>query len=112
MDFVGIRNLCAPAKFYLVISMFAIVIILVQSLTSSNVYCVGNYSCDATNVYIVFLLKTLYILFWTWLLNIICRSGMPMVSWFLVLMPFILMFILIAMFLIFSSTVPTSFELF
>ena len=111
MDFVGIRNLCAPAKFYLVISTIAIVIILIQSLSSSNLYCVGNFSCDASNIYIVFVLKMLYILFWTWLLNIICRSGMPMVSWFLVLIPFILMFVFIAMFLIFSST-QISFDLF
>jgi hypothetical protein len=112
MEIVGLRDLCSPAKVYLIISVIALVIILIQSSSNPNIYCVGNFSCETSNIYMVFILKILYILLWTWILNFICRSGAPMVSWVLILFPFILMFIFIATFLIFSasalpSTVPT-----
>jgi hypothetical protein len=32
-------------------------------------------------------------LFWTWILNFICKSGYPGVSWFLLLLPYILLII-------------------
>jgi hypothetical protein len=116
MALVGLRNLCSPAAVYLTISVVALVIILIQSSGNANVYCVGNYSCDTSNLYVVFVLKILYVLVWTWILNLICQSGLSMVSWALVLFPFILMFILIGTFLIFSSsalplTVPTLLQL-
>jgi hypothetical protein len=112
MALVGLSNLCSPAQVYLVISLIALVIIMIQNSNNANVYCVGNYSCQTSNIYTVFILKVLYILFWTWILNLICRSGAPMVSWVLVLFPLVLMFIFIALFLVFSSsaipsTVPT-----
>lgn len=112
MAIVGLRNLCPPASLYLAISMIALFIIMIQSSNNANIYCVGNFSCETSNIYMVFILKALYILFWTWILNLICKSGAPIVSWVLVLFPFILMFIFIALFLIFSAsavpvTVPT-----
>jgi hypothetical protein len=112
MDFIGIRNLCSPAYFYLVISLIALVIIMIQSSSNPNIYCVGNYSCETSNIYMVFVLKLLYVLFWTWILNIICRNGLSTLAWVLVLFPILLMFFFISMFLFFSasgipSTVPS-----
>ena len=34
----------------------------------------------------------LFAIFWTWLLNLICKSGFTPVSWFLVLFPIIIYF--------------------
>ena len=98
MAIVGLRNLCAPAYVYLVISTFALLVMLGQNLGSGNVnmYCLGDYSCSTSNLTLLFIMKALYVLFWTWVLNLICRAGVPVLSWFLVLFPFILMFILIA----------------
>jgi hypothetical protein len=42
----------------------------------------------------------LYIIFWTWILNLICKSGASVVSWVLVLFPIILMFLIIGYFLL------------
>jgi len=41
----------------------------------------------------VFIAKILYIGFWTFVLNYICKAGYKSVSWFLVLLPFLGFFI-------------------
>ena len=102
-------ELCPPAKVYLVISVVSLFFMSTQNIGSGSTYCVGNYGCNVPNKGIVFIIKVLYIVFWTWLLNLICKAGVPVLSWILVLFPFILMFILIAGFILFhgrSASVP------
>jgi hypothetical protein len=99
MAVVGFKELCSPAALYLVLSVIALVIMFFQNIGSENVYCLGMYQCDVSSVSLLFIIKILYILFWTWVLNIICRAGYTSISWFLVLFPFILLFVLIAAFL-------------
>ena len=93
---MNFREWCTPAYFYFIISIIAIIIMLFQNTGNTDMYCLGDYSCNVTNTYVIFLIKLLYVLFWTWVLNIICKNGYTSVSWFLVLMPFIVMFLLIA----------------
>ena len=97
MAIVGLRQLCTPAYVYLVISVIAIIVMFVQNFGNSTTYCLGSYTCDVTNVFLIFVLKIVYVLFWTWILNLICSSGATPVAWFLLLLPFILFFILIAL---------------
>jgi hypothetical protein len=40
--------------------------------------------------------KTMFVLLWTWFLNFLCSKGYSGISWFLVLLPFI--FIVLAVF--------------
>jgi hypothetical protein len=96
MAIKGITNLCTPAQFYLVISLVAIIMMSLQNYGNRNVYCLGYYSCDVPNVNIIFILKILYVVFWTWILNLICGAGVEWFSWVLVLFPFVLFFIMIA----------------
>ena len=96
MAITGLTKLCRPAMFYLIISSIAIVVMAFQNLGDNHTYCVGSYSCSTASVISIFTLKIVYVLFWTWLLNIICKSGYEFISWFLVLIPFILLFVLIA----------------
>ena len=91
----GLSNLCPPAKLYLAISVIALVIMAIQNLGSLNTYCLGNYSCKVSSTLLIFVVKIVYVLFWTWILNLICNAGLPMLSWFLVLIPFVIMFILV-----------------
>jgi len=93
---IGLKNICNPAMVYLILSMFALFIMAVQNYHGDTVYCLGDYSCNVSSVFLIFLIKFIYIIFWTWLLNIICKSGFPIVSWILVLLPFILLFIIIS----------------
>ena len=99
MQIPGLRKLCTPAYLYLVISVFSIIIIMLQNGSNSNTYCMGNYSCQVQNIYLIFVVKFIYVLFWTWILNLLCKAGYPGVSWLLLLFPFILMFIVIIAFM-------------
>lgn len=97
MAIVGLRNLCTPAHVYLVISSIALIVMAVQNIGNVNMYCLGSYSCSVTNTTLVFLLKVVYIVFWTWILNLMCNAGATNLAWFLVLLPFILMFVFLAL---------------
>lgn len=94
------RNLCTPAMFYLVISIFAWIVIFLQNAGNTSKYCVGSFSCNVPSTILIMFLKLIYILFWTWVLNLICKNGHKYISWFLVLLPFILFFIFIGMIMI------------
>lgn len=96
MSFVGLKDLCTPAYVYLVISGIALAVMFLQNLGNVNLYCLGSYSCEVSNTSMLFVIKLLYILFWTWLLNVICRGGATAFAWALVLFPIILMFLMIA----------------
>lgn len=77
--------ICAPAKLYLVISAIAIIMALFNKFSMKSI-----------------LGKTLFILLWTWILNFLCKKGYKTISWFLVLIPYIL--IAITMFLVYGKT--------
>jgi hypothetical protein len=96
----SLKELCSPAALYFIISMLSLVMILLQNLGNSNSYHVGNFSCRVPSTIIVFIIKLIYILFWTWILNLICKDGHTGISWLLVLLPFILFFVLIGMIMI------------
>lgn len=100
MAIVGLKKLCPPALFYLVISLISVVLMAFQNYGNENVYCLGTFSCNVSSVYLIFIMKLVYIIFWTWVLNLICSAGAPAVSWLLVLLPIILFFILIGMMMI------------
>ncbi len=97
MPIVGLRKLCTPAYVYLVISVIALIVIGLQNMGNSGIYCIGSYSCDTSSIALIFIIKILYVLFWTWVLNIICSAGSTGIAWFLVLLPYLLMFIFITM---------------
>jgi hypothetical protein len=93
---VGFRDLCTPASVYLGISIIALIVMILQNFGNTHSYCLGTYECDVSNIYIVFIIKILYILLWTWILNLVCSYGGSQIAWFLVLLPFLIFFILIA----------------
>ena len=100
MEIVGLKKLCDPAYVYLVISVIGLIVSSLQNFCNVNTYCLGSYSCDVTNTSIIFVIKVLYILFWTWLLNIICKGGAPTFAWLLVLFPFVLLFVVLGLMMI------------
>jgi hypothetical protein len=55
-----------------------------------NVYCAGNYSCEVANT------GTVFIIIWTFVLDSLCTKGLGIISWILVLLPLIFMFLIIA----------------
>jgi hypothetical protein len=97
MKITGIKDLCTPSYVYLVISTIAVIVMAIQNFGNMNTYCVGSFSCVVGSTALIFAIKVLYILFWTWILNLICKAGVPQLAWFLVLLPFILFFILVTL---------------
>lgn len=91
----GLTKLCSPAEFYLLLSLFALVIMGYQNVGNKEIYCLGDYSCMVPNTNIIFMVKVLYIAFWTWVLNIICKGGAEWFSWLIVLLPILLSFVLV-----------------
>lgn len=71
--------ICAPAMLYLILSLFAIVIMISQSFDTLSI-----------------LVKIFFVAIWTWFLNFLCSKGYTVVSWFLVILPFILLIVLMA----------------
>ena len=98
----NIEKLCTPAHVYLVLSVISVLLMALQNIFAGKKgkYCVGIFSCDIPNLLVVFAGKVLYIAFWTIVLNSLCVAGYKQLSWFLVLLPFILFFILIGLLLI------------
>ena len=94
----SLGKLCTPALVYFWIAMIALVLTLFQNAGGNGTkYKLGTFSCKVPSMILVYMLKILYILFWTWILNLICRDGFVWVSWLLVLLPFIAFFILIGL---------------
>jgi type VI protein secretion system component VasK len=58
-------------------------------------YSLGNFSCRVPSTIAVFAFKLAYIFFWTWILNLMCKDGHTDIAWFLVLLPFILLFVIL-----------------
>lgn len=92
-----IKDLCTPAAIYFIVSIFSILVAIFQNLGNSSSYTVGSFSCRVPSTILVFTLKLIYVLFWTWVLNLICKDGYVGISWFLVLMPWLLLFAMIGM---------------
>jgi H+/Cl- antiporter ClcA len=89
-----LSQLCTPAYIYFIISVLAIVISAVQNMGNNKKYSLGMFSCDVPNCLMIFVVKVVYVLFWTWILNLICKDGHSGIAWFLVLLPFILLFVI------------------
>jgi len=90
-----LKDLCSPALLYFIVSMMSFFIILLQNLGNTNSFTVGSFSCIVPSTAFIFVLKFIYIVFWTWILNLICRDGYTSISWLLVLFPYILLFVII-----------------
>ena len=91
------KELCTPSLVYFVISIISLVVVLLQNLGNTNSYHVGSFSCKVPNTAVIFIIKLIYILFWTWILNLICKDGHSEISWLLVLFPFILLFVIMGL---------------
>ena len=96
MAVTGLRNLCTPSYVYLVISSIALIVMLYQNIGNVNTYCLGSYTCNVSSTALIFIIKAVYILFWTWILNLMCKANATSIAWLVLLLPVIIMFVLLA----------------
>ena len=95
-------KLCTPAQIYLIVSFILMVlsyfglnaisqqISLNQSNNSFLQSLNFTYQKDARTSYVV---QAVFIVLWTWVLSYLCNKGFSNLSWFLILFPWILMFL-------------------
>ena len=81
------KSLCLPSKVYFVLSFVGILISVVSPSTFGHISLLMHF------------LHLVYIVFWAWILNLICKAGYKWISWVLVLAPFVLMFLMVALLL-------------
>lgn len=96
------KGLCKPSKFYLYLSIAGIVMSVIQNVRkfdNSNYKC-GSFSVNVPSVMLIFAFKIVYVLFWTYVLNLLCKDNNVRLAWLLVLFPVILMFVILGMLLL------------
>lgn len=72
------KNLCTPAKVYFAIGVLSCIFALFNSMPILAVF-----------------VKLIFIFIWAFLLNLLCSKGYQNLSWFLVLLPYILMLLIV-----------------
>jgi hypothetical protein len=88
------KNLCSPSMIYFAISAFALAILGIQNLNGDdNTLCVGTYKCTIASKTMVLVLNAIYVLFWTFVLDLFCKAGYKELSWFIILIPILLIFV-------------------
>lgn len=99
-------ELCTPAMVYFTISFLGIAMAIIQNLGNSTKYCLGMFSCNVPSVVLVFIMKIVYVLFWTWILNLMCKDGHSDIAWFLVILPFVLLFVILGLLMLSDNKKP------
>lgn len=111
MKIFNLNSLCVPAQIYLFVEVLIILAMTYQNWNNGdNTLCVGQYACSVESKVSIFLSKIIYVAFWTFILNVLCRGGYKKFAWFLVLLPLILFFIVLATFMLSKGTTYIGFE--
>jgi hypothetical protein len=66
-------QLCTPAMIYFVFSVIALII---SFLSNFNIMSL--------------IIKGFFIMLWSWFLNFLCSKGLTVISWILILLPFLM----------------------
>lgn len=101
--FKEIKKLCTPAFLYFTLSVFSLMMMFIQNLYHSKKFCLGTFECEVPNTSYVYIVKILYTLFFTWLLDTLCDMGHTGISWFLLFLPLIFFFVVLGMFMILQN---------
>jgi hypothetical protein len=91
----SLKELCNPALFYFVISIIGLLMVAFQNMGNNHELMIGSSMLNLENSPVIFIVKLLYILFWTWILNLICKDGHSGISWLLVFLPVILIVLIV-----------------
>jgi len=91
----SVKELCSPALFYFVVSIVGLLIVALQNMGNNHELMIGSSMLNVQNNPVIFIVKLVYILFWTWILNLICKDGHSGISWLLVFLPIILFVLLL-----------------
>ena len=105
-----IKELCTPSRVYLYISLIGLLASGIQNLIAfdNTKYQCGSYAVLVPSVLMIFLFKFIYVIFWAYVLNLICKDNHRMLSWFLVLFPMLFIFVLIGILMLTGGKIVTN----
>ena len=83
-------NICAPALIYVIFSLTQIIIDTIKGLYNTA------------------LIKFMVMILITFMLNVLCQSGMSIISWIIVFVPFMLMSVIVGILLYVFGLDPAS----
>jgi uncharacterized membrane protein YiaA len=96
------NKLCLPAQVYLVISLFSLFLLFYQNMAKPYEYCIGLFKAHSNcNNKVFFMFKLIYIAIWVFILQKLCSKGYSTISWIIVLLPILGMFILTGLLMLF-----------
>lgn len=99
----SLNQLCTPSYIYFIISVIGLALAAMQNIGNSQLYCLGSFSCQVPSTIAIFIFKLVYILFWTWVLNLMCKDGEESIAWLLVMLPFILLFVILGLVMLYQN---------
>ena len=99
----SLNQLCTPSYIYFIISVIGLAAAAIQNIGNNQIYALGMFSCRVPSTIAIFVFKLVYILFWTWVLNLMCKDGEESVAWLLVLLPFILLFVILGIIMLYQN---------
>ena len=91
----SLKQLCTPAYIYFLLSVICIIIMVIQNIGNRRILTLGSMSVPVPSTALVLVIKVIAVLFWTWVLNLMCKDGHKEIAWFLVLLPFLLLFFML-----------------
>ena len=100
-----VNKMCLPAQLYLGVSLVTTLALIMQNMGQKNKICVGHLQGELPcNNMTVFGVQIIYIFIWTWVLQRLCTGGYKKISWFLVMLPYITMFLLLLLVILLEAT--------
>ena len=84
----SIKDTCNPSMLYFVLSIIVLIVGIQNLKGDDHLLCLGQYKCTVGSKTVVFLLHAIYMLFWTFVLDLICK---PVIASFgLLYLPFLI----------------------
>ena len=95
-----IKSLCTPAMVYFLVSVITLFYMILNNLGNTRTFCMGEYDCPVDNINVIYLIKIVYLLFVTIVLDSLCKNGYAGISWFLVFFPVLFFFAVLGLYMI------------
>jgi hypothetical protein len=91
MMITDLDKLCKPSQMYLFLAMIALIIVVYFNYDALNfTFCIGETCFNTPSKGVLLFINFLYILAWTFIIEVICKTQYKPLSWFLVFIPIIL----------------------
>ena len=95
----SLKQLCWPAFTYFIFSLFFLIVNIFLNINNAE----GNkdfheamkhFKLSSDYIFVIYISNLIYVLFWTYILNLICKDKKSWLSWLLILLPTISLFML------------------